>query len=60
MVAPARASSGVMRKQVQAMFSIRRNDSAGEVPGLRSLAMAIFTLCLRRASIGGNWVSRRK
>ena len=42
------------------MFIISRSDSAGEVPGLRSLAIAIATPCWRSACMGGNWVSRRK
>ena len=41
------------------MFSINRSDNPGEVPGLRSLARAIFTPWRRKASIGGSWVSRK-
>ena len=57
-VAPANASSGVRRNSVQAMLSIRRSDSAGEVPGLRSVEMAIGTPWRRSRSTGGSRVSR--
>lgn len=43
---------------VQAMPIARRNDSKGEVPGLRSVATAIGTPAARSASIGGSFVSR--
>ena len=59
-VTPRRASSGVKRNSVQAMFSINNSDKPGDEPGLWSLAMAIGTPCARSAEIGGSLVSRRK
>lgn len=38
------------------MFSIRCNDSVGEVLGLRLLVMVMVMLCWCRVLIGGSWV----
>ena len=56
-VMPASASSGVRPNRVAAMFIIRAGESAGEVPGFRSVATAIGTPCLRKRSTGGFRVS---
>ncbi len=42
------------------MFIVVRIEVVGEVPGLQSVATAIGTPCLRKSSIGGARVSRRK
>jgi hypothetical protein len=59
-VAPAKASCGVIRNIVQAMFIVSSKEVSGEVPGLQSVATAIGTPALRSAWIGGSLVSRRK
>ncbi len=57
-VTPARLSSGVIRKSVQAMFMQSSNEVSGEEPGLQSVAMAMGTPAWRRPSSGGSFVSR--
>ena len=42
------------------ILSISNSDSAGEEPGLWSLATAMGTPAARSAATGGKWVSRRK
>lgn len=59
-VTPLSASSGVILNNVHAIFSINRSEHKGAVPGLKSLASAIATLCFLSKSIGGNCVSRKK
>ena len=42
------------------MLIISSSDSAGDEPGLWSLAIAIGTPASRSAATGGSFVSRRK
>ena len=59
-VTEAMTSSTVSRNSVAAMFMVISRDVRGEEPGLQSVAMAIFTPCLRNKSTGGLCVSRMK
>ena len=59
-VMPARASSGVRRKSVQAICIASSGEVIGDVPGLQSVATAIATPASRSFSTGGALVSRRK
>ena len=59
-VHPARASSGVKRHSVHAMFIASSSEVMGEVPGLQSVATAIATPAARNAATGGGVVSRKK
>ena len=42
------------------MFMVRSSEVSGDVPGLQSVATAIFTPWPRKRSIGGFFVSRMK
>ena len=55
---PASASATVSLNSVQTMLIISSRLSAGEVPGLWSVLMAIGTPALRSAAMGGRCVSR--
>jgi hypothetical protein len=59
-VTPSKASAGVSRNSVQAMFIISGKCVPGLVPGLQSVDTAIGTPCWRSKAIGGTLVSRRK
>merc|ERR1712157_590648 len=59
-VTPARASSGVRPKSVQAMFKQSSNEQHGDDPGLQLVAIAISTPAFRKASTGGLFVSFMK
>ena len=41
------------------MFMVASSEWTGEEPGLRSVAIAIGTLCWRNAATGGTCFSRR-
>ena len=42
------------------VFVVSSSEVSGEVPGLLSVATAIFTPCWRNSAIGGFFVSRMK
>src|SRR6218665_822390 len=56
---PASASDRLRWNRVQAIWAISSRLSAGELPGLWSVATAIGTPAARRASIGGGRCPRR-
>lgn len=48
------------RKQRRTMFMVSSSEVSGEVPGLLSVASAMWVPCLRNSSTGGFFVSRMK
>src|SRR5688572_29419962 len=58
-VTPSSASSVVRPNWVQASVMLSCSEASGELPGFRSLAIAIGTRFTRRSSMGGSFVSRR-
>src|SRR6266567_2696477 len=59
-VTPARHSATVIRNSVAPIFMASRSDVSGELPGLQSVASAMFTPWARNSSTGGLVVSRMK
>ena len=53
-VKPRSASSGVMRKTVQARFIASSGETSGEVPGLQSVAIAMGMASSRNRASGGS------